>query len=154
MKQLGVPIIFGVAIGIGLIAYFLILSIFGLHVNPIYSLFNPVIVAIGMFAAFRYYRNKKGKKYKYQKGIFTVLSTGFIATIVFTGFFGIYATELSPDFLDRLLEMWESDWYINIGMVLFTVALMGFATSAVLTLAFTQLNKKTWNTKDGQKHTL
>lgn len=154
MKQFGVPLIFGVAIGIGLIIYFLILSIFGLHINPMYSLFNPVIVGIGMFAAISYYKNRKGKKYKYQKGFKAGLKAGFISTIIFTAFFGIYATELSPDYLEQLLAMWESDWYINIGMVIFTVALMGFATSVVLTLAFMQFLKDSWNTKEGREHTL
>lgn len=154
MKQFGIPLIFGIIISLGLIIYFLILSIFGLHVNPIYSLFNPVIVGVGMFAAISYYKNKKGKKYKYQKGFMAGLKAGFIATIIFTIFFGVYATELNPDYLDRLLEMWDSDWYVNIGMVVFTVALMGFATCVVLTLAFMQILKDSWNTKDGNKHTL
>lgn len=154
MKQFGVPLIFGVLIAIGLIIYFFILSIFGLHVNPLYSLFNPVIVGIGMFAAISYYKSKKGKKFKYQKGFRIGLKSGFLSTIIFTIFFGIYATELNPDYLENLLEMWESDWYINIGMLIFTVALMGFATSVVLTLAFMQILKDSWNTKDGNKHTL
>jgi hypothetical protein len=154
MKQFGVPLIFGSVIAIGLIVYFLILSIFGVHVNPLYSLFNPVIVGIGMFASILYYKNKKGKKFKYQKGFSTGLKAGSISTIIFTLFFGIYATELSPDYLERLLEMWESDWYINIGMVIFTVALMGFVTTVVLTLTFMQILKDTWNTKEGREHTM
>lgn len=154
MKQFGVPLIFGAVIAIGLIVYFLILSIFGVHVNPLYSLFNPVIVGIGMFASIVYYKNKKGKKFKYQKGFRTGLKAGFISTIIFTLFFGIYATEISPDYLEQLLEMWESDWYISIGMVIFTVALMGFATSVVLSLTFMQILKDSWNTKEGREHTM
>lgn len=154
MKQLGIPLIFGGVIAIGLIVYFLILAIFGLHINPLYSLFNPVIVGVGMFAAISYYKNRRGKKFKYQKGFGVGLKAGFLSTIIFTIFFGIYATELSPDYLEQLLEMWESDWYINIGMLIFTVALMGFATSVVFTLAFMQFLKDSWNTKEGREHTL
>lgn len=83
----------------------------------------------------------------------TGLLTGFNATILFTIFFGIYATEIDPDFKDEIVTMWVDDWFINIGMLLFTVALMGFATTIVLTLTFMQLYKDSWNTKEGKKHT-
>lgn len=154
MKKLKIPIKFGIVIAIGLIAYFLIISIFGAHTNPLFSFFNPVIVGAGMFAAIKYYRKKRGAKFKYQKGFRTGLVTGFLATIIFTVFFAFYATEIQPDFIERLLSRWDSDWYINIGMVIFTVALMGFATSVVLTLAFMQLLKDSWNTKEGKEHEL
>lgn len=153
MKSLSVPLKFGMFISAGLIAYFLILSIFGAHANPVFSLFNPVIVGIGMFAAITHYKKKKGGKFNYQNGFKTGLMAGFIATVIFTAFFAFFATELDPNFLEKILEMWESDWYINIGMVIFTVALMGFATSVVLTLAFMQILKDTWNTKEGREHT-
>lgn len=148
-----VPIKFGIIISAGLIAYFLIISLFGAHTNPFYSLFNIVIVGLGMFAAINQYKKKRGKKFKYQKGFRVGLSTGFIATIIFTVFFGLYATELNPDFVQELLAMWESDWYVNIGIVLFTVALMGFATTVVLTLTFMQILKDSWNTREGREHT-
>lgn len=151
--NLTIPIKYGLFISAGLIAYFLILSLFGAHINPFYSLFNPVIVGIGMFLAITAFKKHKGGKFKYQKGIRTGLTAGFISTIIFTAFFAFYATELEPNFIERLLEMWESDWYINIGMVIFTVALMGFATTVVLTLAFMQMFKNTWNTKEGREHT-
>jgi hypothetical protein len=154
MKNLSVSLKFGLLIAAGLIAYFLLLALFGLHINPFYSLFNPVIVGVGMFAAINHYKNKKGNKYKDQKGVTTALVTGFIATIIFTVFFAFYATEIDPDFIENLLTMWESDWYINIGMVIATVALMGFSTSIVSALACLQLFKRTWNTKEGREHTL
>ncbi len=153
MKKSIIPLIYGIFIAIGLIAYFLLLSIFGLHKNPVYSVFNVVIVGLGMFACIRKYKKEKGAKFKYQKGFGALFSTGMIATLIFTGFFAIYATELNPDFLDELLAMWESDWYINLGMVVFTVALMGFATSIVLSLTYMQWFKRSWNTKEGREHT-
>ncbi|HEY9185397.1 MAG TPA: DUF4199 domain-containing protein [Salegentibacter sp.] len=153
MKKFSIPIKHGVAVAAGLIAYFLILSLFGAHKYPIYSLFNGVIMAFGMWEAIKYYRLSAGNKFKYQKGFMTGLLTGFNATIIFTIFFGIYATEIDPGFKDEIVTMWVDDWFISIGMLLFTVALMGFATSIVLTLTFMQLKKDSWNTKEGKKHT-
>jgi len=152
MKNLSIPIKYGLAIAVGLIAYFLILSLFNAHINPAYSLFNGVIMAYGMWESVKHYRLKKGTKFKYQKGFMASLFTGFNATLIFTIFFGIYSTELNPDFLDNLIAMWRDDYNTGIGIVLFVVAVMGFATSFVLTLAFMQLYKDSWNTKEGKKH--
>lgn len=154
MKKLKIPITYGVAISVGLIVYFLVLSLFDLHKKPLFSLFNGVIMAFGMYAAIKNYRQGKGSKFKYQKGFMTGLLTGFNATIIFTIFFGIYSTEFNPGFLNELLTMWRSDYGTSVGIILFVVAVMGFATSFVLTLAFMQLFKDSWNTIDAKKHTL
>jgi predicted membrane metal-binding protein len=154
MAKFSIPIKYGVAIAAGLIAYFLILSLFGAHENPFYSLFNGVIMGYGMFESIKHYRLKKGNKFKYQKGFMASLITGFNATIIFTIFFGLYATEFNPGFLDELITNWIKDYNTHIGIVLFVVAIMGFATSLVLTLAYMQLFKDSWNTKEANKHTL
>lgn len=153
MKKLSVPLTYGIIIAVCLAAYFLLLAVFDLHVNPVYSVFNIVITAVGMYLAIKKYRKKKGAKFKYQKGFMVGLSTGFIATILFTAFFAVYTSELNPGFQERLVTMWESDWFVNIGMLIFTVALMGFATTFVLTLSFMQLLKPSQNTSEGRKHT-
>ena len=154
MKKLGIALFYGIGIAIGLIAYFLILSLFGLHTKPAFSLFNPVIVGIGMYFSILALKRKLGNKYKYQKGFKVGLKTGFFATIIFTIFFGIYSTELNPGFLNELLSVWDTSWHISIGMVLFTVAIMGFATTVVLTLSFMQLLKDSWNTRQVRKQEL
>ncbi|WP_037317622.1 DUF4199 domain-containing protein [Salegentibacter sp. Hel_I_6] len=153
MKNLSIPIKYGFAIGAGLIVYFLILSVLNVHIYPLFSLFNGVIMAVGMWLALKAYRSSKGAKFKYQKGFMACLLTGFNATIIFSLFFALYASEINPDFLSNLINMWRTDYGTNIGIVLFVVSVMGFATSLVLTLAYMQLFKKSWNTKEGKEHT-
>lgn len=153
MKKSAVPVYYGIYVAIGLIAYFLLLSLFDLHRNPVFSTFNIVITGVGIYFAIRKYMAEKGPKFVYQKAFMTGIGTGFIATIIFTGFFAVYASELNPNFMDKLITMWETDWFVNIGMLIFTVALMGFATTFVMTLAIMQRYKPSWNTKEGQKHT-
>ncbi|MFV8225581.1 DUF4199 domain-containing protein [Christiangramia aquimixticola] len=154
MGNFSIPIKYGIAIGAGLIAYFLILSLFGAHKYPIYSLFNGVIMGYGMFQAIKHYRLSKGNKFKYEKGFIASLTTGFNASIIFTIFFGLYATEFNPGFIDELITVWIADYNTHIGIVIFIVAIMGFATSLVLTLAYMQLFKDSWNTTEGKKHHL
>ncbi len=153
MKRSSVPLIYGIFIAIVLIAYFLLLAIFELHKNPAHSVFNMVITAVGIFLAVKKFRDKKVGKFKYRKGFLAGLTTGFIATIIFTVFFAIYASELNPEFSQELITMWETEWFVNIGMLVFTVALMGFATTFVVSLAIMQLYKPSWNTAEGKKHT-
>ncbi|MDX1427260.1 MAG: DUF4199 domain-containing protein [Salegentibacter mishustinae] len=154
MKKLKIPILYGIIIAAMLIAFFLLLSLFGLHVNPVYSIFNGVIMAIGLWFALKAYRKDKGNKFKYQKGFSMVFLTGINATIIFVIFFGLYATEFNPGFLDQMINMWATFYNTNIGIVLFTIAMMGFSTSVVLALAYMQLFKDSWNTKEAKKHTL
>lgn len=145
MKKLSLPIRFGVAISGSLIGYFLFLSLFGYHTNVFFSLFNAVITGFGIFEAIRFHKLEQGKNFTYTSGFTTGIVTGFFATMAFTIFFLIYSTELNPDFLAELLEVFKGDYNVGIGIVSFVVAIMGFATTVVLTLTFMQYFKNSGN---------
>jgi len=147
MKHFTLPIRFGIAVSGSLIAYFLLLSLFNLHTNIFYSLFNGVITGFGIYEAIKYYRVKEGPAFNYGKGFSAGIVTGFVGTLIFTIFFAFYATEINLGFLDELSKVWFRDYNTSEGIVFFTVAIMGFATSLVLTLAFMQLFKSSNNLK-------
>lgn len=151
MKKVSIPVKYGVAISIGLIVYFWICSLFGVHINPIYSLFNNIIMGIGMYMALKEYRFHTDDKFNYQKGFMTGLLTGFYATVIFTIFFAIYSTEINPEFLNQLLPLWRNIYSTSTGMIIFTVAIMGIVTTLVFTLTFMQLFKDSWNLKKKNK---
>ena len=153
MKNKAISLRYGFGISILLIIYFLLLSAVGLHTKPIFSLVNGLITGVGIYYAIKSYRAHKKEKFKYQKGFMTGLTTGFLATLIFTVFFGIYASNIDTDFANDLLNNWEADYSTGLGLFLFVVAVMGFATTLVLTLSFMQLFKDSWNTKAGKKHT-
>ena len=145
MKKITLPVRYGIAISGSLIAFFLILSLFGLHTNPAFSLFNGVITAFGIYEAIKTYKLKEGSKFNYTNGFTTGIITGFVATFIFTVFFTFYATEINTGFLVELLEVFKGDYNVDIGLVAFSVAIMGFATTVVLTLSFMQLFKGSRN---------
>ncbi|MDO6818359.1 DUF4199 domain-containing protein [Zobellia sp. 1_MG-2023] len=147
MKQYAQPIRFGIATSGCLIAYFLILSLFNLHTNIFFSLFNGVITGFGIYEAIKYFKLKNPDSFDYGKGFTAGLVTGFVATLVFTIFFAFYSTELNGMFLEQLSTAWFNDYKSFEGIVFFTVAIMGFATSLVLTLSFMQLFKTSRNLK-------
>jgi len=141
MKKVALPLRFGIAISGSLIAYFLILSLFKLHINPIFSLFNGVIVVFGIYEAIRSYKLEKGNILSFSGGTSVCIVSVFVATIIFAIFFTFYANEINTDFLPQLLGAYSGSYDVGIGLVSFTVAIMGFATTVVLTLTFMQLLK-------------
>jgi hypothetical protein len=141
------PVRFGIATSGSLIAYFLILSLFELHTNVFYSLFNGIITGFGIYEAIKYLRIENRATFNYGRGFTAGIVTGFVATLIFTIFFAFYATEINIDFLPQLSEQWFKNENTGAGIVFFTVAIMGFATSLVLTLSFMQLFKSSNNLK-------
>ena len=141
MKVFTLPIRFAIATSGSLIGYFLVLSLFNLHTNVFYSLFNGVITGFGIYEAIKYFRLLEGDEFNYGRGFTAGIVTGFGATIIFTLFFALYSTEVNPDFLAQLSEKWFKSYKDFEAIVFFTVAIMGFATSLVLTLSFMQLFK-------------
>lgn len=146
MKNFTLPIRFGLAASGSLIGYFLILSLFNLHTNVFYSLFNGIITGFAIYEAIKYRRIQEGVNFNYVKGFSTGVVTGFSATLIFTIFFAFYSTEINQEFLSSLSEVWFKNFEFE-GIVFFTVAIMGFATTLVLTLAFMQLFKASNNLK-------
>lgn len=150
MKQFALyalPIRFGVATSGSLVAYFLILSLFNLHTNIFFSLFNGVITGFGIYESIKYFRLKDSTSFNYGKGFTAGVVTGAISTIIFTFFFAFYATEINSDFVGALSKAWFKDHNISEGILFFTVAIMGFASTLVLTLSFMQLFKGSRNLK-------
>ena len=145
MKEFALPIRFGIATSGCLIAYFLILSLFNLHTNVFYSLFNGVITGFGIYEAIKYYKLRESVGFNYGKGFMAGMVTGVVATLIFTLFFALYSTELNIGFLEELSTQWAKDYQSFEGIVFVTVAIMGFATTVVLTLTFMQLFKNSNN---------
>ena len=145
MKNFALPIRFGIVIGALLISFFLVLSLFGLHTHPAYSLGNSIIVGFGIYETIRYYKLEQSNAFSYSGGFTVGIVAGFLATLMFTVFFLLYTTEINSDFLLNLLSVFKGDYNVSVGLVTFVVAIMGFATTVVLTLTCMQLFKKSRN---------
>ncbi|HLW33439.1 MAG TPA: DUF4199 domain-containing protein [Aequorivita sp.] len=144
---------YGIWIAIVLIAYFLLLKLVGLHQYPAFSIFNGIIYGVGLYMSIKAYRTRT-TDWKYEKGFEIGLFTGGIATIIFTVFMAIYMYQIDGVFAANILESWSLDYDLGASMLLVSMLIMGFATTLVLTLAFMQLHKKSWNTPDGNRNIL
>ena len=145
MKKVGLPVRFGLIISGILIAYFLVLSLFNKHTNPAFSFLNAIITAFGIYETVRYYKLEQGANFSYSKGIIAGIVSGFLATAVFSFFFLFYITEINIDFLTELLETVNVGYNVSVGLVTFTVVIMGLATTVISSLTVMQYFKKSWN---------
>lgn len=141
MNRFVLSVRFGIALASSLIAYFLVLSLFGLHTNPFFSLFNGIITGFAIYEAIKYKRIEKREKYNYTIGFQAGIVTGFIASLVFTAFMALYVTEVNPLFISEIAETFSKSYEVGVGVFSFTVLLFGLATTVVLTLSFMQLFK-------------
>lgn len=144
---------YGVLIAIVLIAYFLVLKLVGLHQYPTLSTANGLIFGLGIYLALKKYRSQKDN-FKFEKGFEVGLFSGGIATLIFTIFMAVYMYQIDLEFAASIMERWNLKYELGTLMLLLTILIMGFVTTLVLTLAFMQLLKSSWNTKDGNRNTL
>lgn len=145
MKKISLTIRFGLVTSAVLISYFLILALFNKHTNPVFSFFNAVITAFGIYEAIRVNKLQNPEGFSYGEGFKTGVLTGFVATILFTVFFLFYTTELNINFLPELLENMHGGFNADIGMVTFVVLIMGLVTTVISALTVMQLFKNTGN---------
>lgn len=145
MKKVILPVRFGFIISGILIAYFLILALFGKHTNPAFSFLNAAITAIGIYETVRYYKLELGTDFSYSKGIVAGLISGVVATIVFSIFFLFYITEANDEFITELADTANIGYELSVGLLTFTVAIMGIATTLISSLTVMQYFKKSWN---------
>jgi hypothetical protein len=151
MKNIILPFRFGIAVSGSLIGYFLFLSLFNLHIKPAFSVFNAIIVGFGIFEAIRFYKYEQGENFTYSKGFTTGIITGGASTLIFTIFFLLYATEINKEFVAQLVDFMSGGKTIHVGLVVVVVAIMGLATTLVITLTCMQYFKNSWNLPNNSK---
>lgn len=144
---------FGVLIAIGLILYFVITKVLGLHKYPILSAANGVIYGAGILLALKKSKERKSS-FKYHRGFQVGFMSGAIATLIFVLFMAINMYQVDTEFARSILDSWNWDYDSGTFIILVSLVLMGVSTSLVLTLAFMQLLKDSWNTPDGNRNTL
>jgi len=136
---------YGGFIALGLILYFLIVRMFGLHENPWLRLFNGVIVCYGIYKAIKDVKKESGVSFNYFEGFKTGIFSGFIATLIFTFFMAIYIFHIDVAFGEKIIEMSPGSVATEPGLLLFIILIEGFASTVVLSLLFMQKFKPSWN---------
>jgi len=141
-RSLSVSLKYGLFVAASLIAYFLILRLFDLHNNPWLRMANGLFMAAGIYFAIKNYKFKFNSDFTYVDGFKTGLLTGFIATGFFVVFMAIYMFHLDTEFPNTILRTWFDNTNQGAGILILIVLMEGLASTAVLTLMFMQIFKK------------
>lgn len=136
---------YGIGIAFALVAYFLLLKLFGLHQYPILSAANGIIFGAGILFAMKKFK-AESDDFKYQDGFMVGLFTGGLATVLFSFFMALYIFQIDTQFATAILDSWELNYNKGGLIIVVSLIMMGFSTTLVLTLAFMQLLKESWNT--------
>lgn len=149
MRSLAIK--YGIGIALALVAYFLLLKLIGLHNYPILSAFNGVIYGAGTLMVLKRFK-AESESFDYLNGFQLGLFTGAIATVLFSFFMALYIFQIDTQFAHAILDSWGLNYNKGGLIIIVSLVMMGFSTTLVLTLAFMQLLKESWNTsKHGLK---
>lgn len=121
---------YSLVISISLIAYFLVLSLINKHTSPLFSIFNSVIIGLGIYKAICSIKLEKGKRFEYQDGFQIGIFTGFMATFIHASFFTIYITKFNVNFPKELLAF-ATNSEINNTHAVFKTEYMSILTSFI-----------------------
>ena len=141
---------YGIGIAFALVAYFLLLKWIGLHRFPILSAANGIIFGAGILFAIKKYK-KESSTFAYEDGFLIGLFTGGLATILFSFFMALYIFQIDTQFATAILDSWDLNYNKGGLIIIVSLVMMGFSTTLVLTLAFMQLLKESWNTSKSHK---
>ncbi|EDP98490.1 DUF4199 domain-containing protein [Kordia algicida OT-1] len=136
---------YGGFIAMSLILYFLIVRLVGLHENPWLRLLNGVIVAFGIYKVIKDVKKESGASFNYFEGFKAGIISGFVATLIFTLFMGIYIFHIDTEFAEKIMAMSLGSVATEPGLLLFIILIEGFASTVVLSLLFMQKFKPSWN---------
>ena len=136
---------YGIGIAVSLIAYFLLLKLIGWHQYPILSGANGVIYGAGILMVMKRFK-RESDSFEYSRGFQIGLATGGLATILFSLFMAIYIFQIDTQFAHAILDSWGLNYNKGGLIIIVSLVMMGFSTTLVLTLAFMQLLKESWNT--------
>jgi hypothetical protein len=96
----------GALIFVTLLLYFLIMERFKLIGSPIAWSFNFIILFVGLYLVYRYYRTKTVLNVEYFQGILLGCLTSVIGSIAYSAFVFIDFTYISPMELSFLEKNW------------------------------------------------
>jgi len=135
---------YGLGIAVFMIAYFLLTKLIGWHQYPVLGSLNGLFIGAGILFALKKYKSES-EDFQYQNGFQLGLFTGGLATVVFAVFMAVYIFQIDTQFAKAILETWGLDYNKGSLILIISLVIMGFSTSFVLTLAFMQLLKESWN---------
>ena len=127
-----IPENYGLKIGLGLIAFFLLMKVVGLvHVYELRFL-NVIIQVAGIYYALKKFKETHGKHINYFRALVTGVSTGAIASLIFAVFLFGYLM-IDQNLMLDIIDKEPMGRYLNPYIAAFMVALEGVFSGLLFT---------------------
>lgn len=126
-----------------LIAYFLLMKLFGLEANFYLRIFNLFIMIGGLFLLYRNtFTRGKNEGVGYLQGLLMGVKLTIISVVVFIVFLGIYIRFLDPGFMQTLEStgLWATSG-ISITQAVLGILVEGLASGFIISFALMQYFK-------------
>ncbi|MGJ3233930.1 DUF4199 domain-containing protein [Marivirga sp.] len=130
----------GIAVFIGLVAYFLIMKAVGLEHNLELRAFNLIIMGGGVFFSVKSIK-EKNEDFDYFKGIGTGMLTALSASLAFAIFIFIYLMS-NPEFMKEIKDVEPFGNYLNAFLISFIIIMEGTGSGFFLSYGVMQWYKK------------
>jgi hypothetical protein len=134
--------LYGLGIGGGLIAYFLIMNLLGLEQNFYLRIFNFIILIGGVYLLLKNELMPENKSVTYFEGLGMGLRATITSVITFLIFMAIYVKVFNPDFVEVLeaSRIWGTN--ISLGQAAVGIFIEGIASAIVISFAWMQYFKR------------
>lgn len=143
MEKIGLK--YGFFTALGLIAYFLLMMLFGLEKVLELRFFNAVIIAAGICLGIRGYKISVGGNLHYLKGIGTGLLTAMVASALFAVFMLVYTKTAGGDLVEAIAadNLFGDRMEATPGVVIFMVLMVeGIFSGFIISFVAMQWFKK------------
>lgn len=127
-----IPQSYGIRVGIGLTAYFLVMHLLGYSENVELRLLNLLILVSGVYLALRKFKQTHEDHLNYFRALITGVATGAIGSLIFAVFLFAYM-KLDPALMQHIAEKEPMGRYLNPYIASFIVALEGLFSSLLVT---------------------
>lgn len=138
--------------GGALIAYFLLMKLFGLETNFYLRIFNLVIMIAGLFLLYRNtFIRGNNERVGYLQGLLMGVQLTVIAVVIFVAFLGIYIRFLDPQFMDILEStgLWATSG-ISVTAAMLGIFIEGLSSGFIISFALMQYFKASIPSRDSE----
>lgn len=123
---------YGLFIAIGLVAFFLIMRLFGLLYIVELRAFNLAIVVLGILGAMKTMQKTLPERFTYFQGIGTGILTGIIGSVVFSLFLFFYVSFFDSGLMQSIIENEPMGRFMNPYIVSVIISVEGIASSMLV----------------------
>ena len=123
---------YGLFITIGLVAFFLIMRLFGLLYIVELRAFNLIIVILGILGAMKTMQRTLPEKFTYFRGIGTGILTGILGSVIFSLFVFFYVSFIDSGLMQSIIDNEPMGRFMNPYIVSVIISVEGIASSMLV----------------------